>query len=35
MHALTNAELDLTLTDRDRVVSGPELESDLERRLSH
>jgi hypothetical protein len=34
MRVLTNAELGLTATARNRVVAGPELESDLERRLS-
>jgi hypothetical protein len=35
MHALTNAELGLPPTARNRVVARPEPESDLERRLSH
>jgi hypothetical protein len=35
MHALTNAELGLTLTARNRVVAGPEPESDLESLLTN
>jgi hypothetical protein len=34
MRALTSAELGLRPTARNRVEAAPELESDLERRLS-